>query len=309
MRLCHSTGLVIPIALAASLGVSTCIAGGAGWSHDVDAALKQAKKEGKDVLMDFTGSDWCGWCIRLNKEVFSQKEFLPAVTKNFVLVELDFPRRKQLSPEIKKQNVKWQQKFQVRGYPSIMLVDSDGRPYAQTGYQAGGAEKYLSHLSDLQSIRKKRDDAFAKASKAKGAERAKLLDAALTELSKSRLQPGVIMANYGNLTDEIVKADANDKAGLKSKYAGISQQTKIRSLMGKKDFKGALAACDEVLKTLKPASGQLAQDMYLIRSECNFYAGQKDKARADLDLALKAAPKGKKVKTIQSIITRVFKEK
>ena len=107
MRLCHSTGLVIPIALAASLGVSTCSAGGAGWSHDVDAALKQAKKEGKDVLMDFTGSDWCGWCIRLNKEVFSQKEFLPAVTKNFVLVELDFPRKKQLSPEIKKQNAKW----------------------------------------------------------------------------------------------------------------------------------------------------------------------------------------------------------
>jgi uncharacterized protein YyaL (SSP411 family) len=288
--------------------VSTCFGGGAGWSHDVDAALKQAKKEGKDVLMDFTGSDWCGWCIRLNKEVFSQKEFLPAVTKNFVLVELDFPRRKQLSAEIKKQNAEWKDKFKVSGYPTIMLVDADGRPYAKTGYQAGGAEKYLSHLSDLQGIRKRRDEALTRASKAKGAERAKLLDQALTELSKSRLEPGVILANYGNLTEEIVKADANDKAGLKSKYASISQQTKIRSLMSKKDFKGALAACDEVLKTLKP-SGQQAQDMYLTRSECNFYAGQKDKARADLEMALKAAPKGQKVKMIQSIIARVFKGK
>jgi thioredoxin-related protein len=308
MRFCLSTGLVMPIALSAFLSVSTCFGGGAGWTHDVDAALKQAKKEGKDVLMDFTGSDWCGWCIRLNEEVFSQKEFLPAVTKRFVLVELDFPRGKQQSAEIKKQNAEWQAKFQVRGFPTILLTDADGRPFAQTSYKPGGAEKYISHLSELQGIRKKRDEAFSKARGAKGTERAKLLDAALTALSGSNLQLGVILAAYGNLTEEIVKADANNEAGLKSKYASISRQTKIRSLLGKRDFKGAIAACDEALKAEK-LSGQLAQDMYLLRSECKFYAGQKETARSDLDLALKAAPKGERVKTIQMIITRVFKGK
>ncbi|MDA0840287.1 MAG: thioredoxin family protein [Planctomycetota bacterium] len=308
MRFCLSTGLVIPIALTALLSLSTCFGGGDGWTHDVDAALKQAKAEGKDILIDFTGSDWCGWCIRLNEEVFSQKEFLPAVTKSFVLVELDFPRGKQQSAEIKKQNQEWQAKFQVQGFPTILLMDADGRPFAQTGYQAGGAEKYLAHLSELKGIREKRDEALADAEKAKGAERARLLDTALTALSGSNLQPGVILAAYGNLTEEILKADANDEAGLKSKYASISRQTKIRSLLEKKDFKGAIAACDETLKDDKP-SGQLAQDTYLLRSECNFYAGQKEAARSDLDLALKAAPEGEKVKLIQTIITRVFDAK
>jgi len=308
MRIYPTTGMVMPVALSAFLSVSACFGGGAGWTHDVDAALKQAKKEGKDVLIDFTGSDWCGWCIRLNEEVFSQEAFLPAATKNFVLVELDFPRGKQQSAETKKQNAEWQAKFQVRGFPTILLMDADGRPFAQTGYQAGGTEKYLSHLSELQGIRKKRDEAFANAEKVTGAERAKLLDAALTALSGSNLQPAVVLAAYGNLTDEIVKADAKDEAGLKSKYASISRQTKVRSLLGKKDFKGAIAACDEALKEEKP-SGQTAQDMYLLRSECNFYAGQKESARSDLDLALKAAPKGEKVKTIEMIITRVFKGK
>src|SRR5882672_6835374 len=74
------------------------------WLTDAKKAQEQAKAEKKLVLLDFTGSDWCGWCIRLNKEVFSKPEFQDYAAKNLVLVEVDFPRSKTQSAELKAQN-------------------------------------------------------------------------------------------------------------------------------------------------------------------------------------------------------------
>ena len=119
-----------------------------GWLTDLDEGIKVAKAEKKAILVDFTGSDWCGWCIRLKKEVFDQKEFA-AVTKDFVLVELDYPQKKKQSPEEKAKNQALAKKFSIEGFPTVMLLDSNGEPFAQTGYQAGGPEKYLAHLADL----------------------------------------------------------------------------------------------------------------------------------------------------------------
>jgi thioredoxin-related protein len=118
------------------------------WLTDLDEGIKVAKAEKKAILVDFTGSDWCGWCIRLKKEVFDQKEFA-AATKDFVLVELDYPQKKKQSAEEKAKNKVWAEKFAIEGYPTIMLLDSEGQPFAQTGYQAGGPVKYLAHLAEL----------------------------------------------------------------------------------------------------------------------------------------------------------------
>lgn len=118
------------------------------WLTDLDEGIKVAKTEKKAILVDFTGSDWCGWCIRLKKEVFDQKEFV-AATKDFVLVELDYPQKKQQSPEEKAKNKAWAEKFSIEGFPTIMLLDSNGEPFAQTGYEAGGPVKYLAHLAEL----------------------------------------------------------------------------------------------------------------------------------------------------------------
>lgn len=119
-----------------------------GWLTDLDEGIKVAKAEKKAILVDFTGSDWCGWCIRLKKEVFDQKEFA-AATKDFVLVELDYPQKKQQSAEVKAKNKALSEKFGIEGFPTIMLLDSNGEPFAQTGYQAGGPVKYLAHLAEL----------------------------------------------------------------------------------------------------------------------------------------------------------------
>lgn len=118
------------------------------WLTDLDEGIKLAKAEKKAILVDFTGSDWCGWCIRLKKEVFDQKEFA-SVTKDFVLVELDYPQKKKQSAEVKAKNKALSEKFAIEGFPTIMLLDSNGEPFAQTGYQDGGPVKYLAHLADL----------------------------------------------------------------------------------------------------------------------------------------------------------------
>ena len=123
------------------LGLATfpASAGGEGWSHDFEAAKKQAAEQKKDLLVDFTGSDWCGWCIKLNEEVFSHDPFKTGVADKFVLVEIDFPRDKsKLSDETQKQNAMLQKQFSIQGFPTILLMDAAGLPYAQTGYQAGG---------------------------------------------------------------------------------------------------------------------------------------------------------------------------
>jgi protein disulfide-isomerase len=94
----------------------------------MDEAYAQAKKSGKPILANFTGSDWCGWCKRLTATVFSQPEFKTWADKNVVLLELDFPRRFQLPEKIQKQNMSMQQALRITGYPTVYLLDIDKDP-------------------------------------------------------------------------------------------------------------------------------------------------------------------------------------
>ena len=136
--------------LATLLATATlAFAGGDGWLTDFEAAKAQAKEENKPILVDFTGSDWCGWCIKLNKEVFSKSSFKDYAKENLVRLELDYPRKKELSKELKKQNAELRKKYEVRGYPTILLIDAKGKVLAKTGYQKGGPDAYVTHLKSL----------------------------------------------------------------------------------------------------------------------------------------------------------------
>src|SRR5262245_33987326 len=107
------------------------------WLTDLPKAQAQAKAEKKLVMLDFTGSDWCGWCIKLNKEVFSQPEFAEYANKNLVLVEVDCPRQKELSAEQKKANQELQKKYKIEGYPTIIVLDGEGKKLGELGYEPG----------------------------------------------------------------------------------------------------------------------------------------------------------------------------
>lgn len=201
-----------PLAIvSALLGLAFTLQGEIGvWTHDFEAAKATAAKEKKDLLLDFTGSDWCGWCIRLNKEVFSQQAFKDAAPKDFLLVELDFPQdASKVTPETRAQNESLSKKYGIEGYPTIILADATGRPYAQTGYQEGGAESYLAHLAELRKARVTRDAAFARAQSAKGMEKARLLVDGLAPID-----PAMQVAFYSPELTTIASIDKDDTLGL-----------------------------------------------------------------------------------------------
>ena len=119
------------------------------WKTDLEAALAEAKSQNRYVLVDFTGSDWCGWCIKLDKEVFSQEAFKRFAADNLILVEIDFPRKASQSKELKAKNKKLAEKYGIRGFPTILVLSPDGGLVGKTGYKAGGAEAYVAHLEEI----------------------------------------------------------------------------------------------------------------------------------------------------------------
>ena len=145
-HLAKLTGILAMLALTSTLAFAKD-----GWSEEYDKALAQAKADKKLVLLDFTGSDWCGWCIKLDKEVFSQAEFGEYAKKNLVLVELDFPRSKEQSKEIKAQNSKLQGEFKIQGYPTIIVLNADGKKVGELGYQPGGPKAFIAELDKLKA--------------------------------------------------------------------------------------------------------------------------------------------------------------
>lgn len=122
---------------------------GDNWGTDFKQAQNIAAKQGKVMLLDFTGSDWCGWCIQLKKEVFSQQAFIEYAQEHLVLMQVDFPRKKAQSQKVKEQNRALAEKYGIRGYPTIVLLSPAGEFMQQTGYQSGGAEAYVEHLQAL----------------------------------------------------------------------------------------------------------------------------------------------------------------
>lgn len=125
------------------------------WMTDFEAAKKKAAAEGKDLLFNFTGSDWCPGCIQLEREVFGQKLFIHEAQKHFVFVRVDFPRKKKLSPSLEQQNDKLAQRFGVEVFPTVLLAEATGRPYVEAVYQGGGPLPFLQQLAQLQMEKKK----------------------------------------------------------------------------------------------------------------------------------------------------------
>ena len=121
-----------------------------GWIEDFEAAKKEAAAGGKYILLAFSGSDWCGWCKKLEKEVFSQSEFVRDAQKAFVLTMIDNPRDKSiLSKVAERQNQELTEKFNVRGFPCAVLCDAEGTEIKRFGgYRKGGPSAYLEMLED-----------------------------------------------------------------------------------------------------------------------------------------------------------------
>ena len=114
------------------------------WSNNLRNSVEVSKKTKKPLMLFFTGSDWCGWCIKLQNEVFRTPEFVKWANENVVLVELDFPRRTALAPEITEQNNQLQQFFAVQGYPTVWFVSALKTAEAKVNLNALGSSGYVA---------------------------------------------------------------------------------------------------------------------------------------------------------------------
>jgi len=114
-----------------------------GWTDNFEKALAQAKTEKKLILLDFTGSDWCGWCMKIDKEVFAKQDFKTFAKDNLVPVTLDFPNGKKLPKKTADQNAKLKSEFGVKGFPTLVLLDAEGKELNRWG---GYSPAFLEEL-------------------------------------------------------------------------------------------------------------------------------------------------------------------
>ena len=297
-------------ACAATLSLGTALAGGEGWTHDFEAAKKQAADENKDLLIDFTGSDWCGWCIKLNEEVFSHDEFKTGVKDKYVLVELDYPKdTSKLSEETQKQNADLKTNYAIQGFPTIMLTDASGKPFAKTGYQPDGPEKYVAHLDELQEAKTTRDAALDAASKLEGVDKAKALISALEGMG---LEDATVVAFYGDLVDQIKAADPEDETGFvkaietKEKFAAF--ETQLNQFGQKQDHDGAMKLVTDTLAK-DEFNAEQTQQITLIKAMILAEKKEFDEALSTLDAAQEIAPDSQLGQRIPSFKEHIDKMK
>lgn len=118
------------------------------WYEKLDDAVAASTRSGKPILADFTGSDWCHWCKLLKKEVFDTPEFAAWAAQTVVLLEVDMPMEKPQTPELKKQNQALCDKFNIQGFPTVLILDAKLRQVGQLGYMEGGPKAFTAAYAE-----------------------------------------------------------------------------------------------------------------------------------------------------------------
>jgi thiol-disulfide isomerase/thioredoxin len=197
------------------------------WVKDVEKAKAQAKAEHKHLLMDFTGSDWCIWCKRLEGEVFSHKEFLDEATKHYVFVFLDFPHSEARKAEVvdPKMNEHLRDEFGINGFPTVMLTTADGMPYARTGYKPGGPSAYLENLADLD---KKGKAILALAEAGADGATKELLQAGFADMVDQGL---LSYGPYNWILDKAKAVDADGSLGMRKEVERIEENNALQAAL------------------------------------------------------------------------------
>lgn len=144
-----------PHAEVSKEGTSESAPGGVRWHTNFEEALAAAQKENKDLLINFSGSDWCIFCIRLEKDVFEQEVFAKEAEKYFVFMLVDFPNdASKQTDELRKQNQELARRYRFRNlFPTLYLAKPDGTPYAMAEYQPLGPAEYLDYLLKIRQYR------------------------------------------------------------------------------------------------------------------------------------------------------------
>ncbi len=255
------------------------------WETDIDVAIAAAKLDGKHLLLDFTGSDWCPPCIRLEDEVLSQAAFLTEAKKSFHLVKLDFPQNQALVPvKLMEKNQQWMKVLGVDGFPTIVLMDNQARPFGFIGYTAGGPPAFLELMQQRLAAKTRFDQLLQQANAAAGAEKAQLLDQALEALGIS-----IGQAHYKDLVEMILELDAEFQVGLREKYRGDLDAEQRKAILADlllmvrlRTPADVLAVIDEMVAEI-PMTPQMEALVLQIRVDLERKSGLVSEAVSSLD--------------------------
>ncbi len=257
--------MAIVIMAASLLGQGGAFAKDTVWMTDFEQARTLAGQTGKDLLVNFSGSDWCHWCERLKAEVTGDAKFIETVQEKFVLVEIDFPDKIKLPEKVQKQNEELAAHYGVEGFPTVLLVDEAGRAYAQTGYCEGGVQSYIEHLEQLRLIKSDRDRYLSLAHGKSGEERAKMLDGALGLMAEQG-----VLSGYKDLVEEIKLLDRENKSGLREKYVLMGLRDRIEAIIydlsETDEYEKAAQEMDDIIVDVS-YDPQLVQGAYLLKAK------------------------------------------
>jgi serine/threonine-protein kinase len=258
------------------------------WETDFDAARARAAREKKDLFVYFTGSDWCPWCLLVRKQVLGKEAFIEYASKHFVMVELDFPHYK-ANPKNYARNLELFKRWGFDSFPDLILADARGRPYGnlRDGKVRDDPAAYVARMAELRQNRMARDEFLTQAAAARGLDKAKLLDKAL-----SLVPPDFIQAEYGDEAAQIMALDHEDKAGLRSKYLPDvvgSRRVDVEAAMQKQDWDGTILKIDKIIEELKP-TGKQGAAIYADRARAHVKLGRDDQAEADYEKAVQLKP-------------------
>jgi thioredoxin-related protein len=267
------------------------------WLTDYDEAVKKAEAEKKDLFLLFTDSSRAaGLCPKMKGEVLDSALFKQQVAPHYILVLLDFAPAG-AGPSARAKEVENQ--YVISGYPYVMLTDAQGRNVGRAQYMAGGAEAWLKRFAAEREIRIERDKKLQEAEKAKGRDRAKLLDEALEIVWRST----TMLVGYEKEELEILSLDPRNEAGLKVKWEERRINRRIATLVNQKKLPEALAFLEEVLKADWPHSER--QRFMSHRARILVRQGKIQDALAELDQALRVAPRGAEAVAIYELIDQV----
>jgi thiol:disulfide interchange protein len=147
--------------LIASLALwQTTRAAAPSWLTNLETALAQAKADNKMVFLDFTGSNWCITCKVLHKNVLTSREFVDFAKDNLVLVLVDFPQPNRLPAEQQKANDALARKYDIEGYPTLVVLDSAGQQLSKFGYDGQSAKEFVAELKKLKKPSKSSTKSF-----------------------------------------------------------------------------------------------------------------------------------------------------
>lgn len=288
------------IRLALFLALSP-LAGATGdtWLSDVSEARKQAAESGKWVLVLFTGSNWSGPCIEMEREVFRRDNFVKGVSKKLVLSRIDIPQDESTLPDDQLlQANSLQEAYRVDGYPTVILTDAEGRPFAKTGYLDGDAMKYLSHINTLLAQKGAFDGMMSEAIPLEGGAKARKLAQALRSLE---LPETYLIEFY---TDTIAEIDRNDPEQTLPLLQSLKAAKQFFEWEQRVDFLIEEEKMDEALKLAERGTGEKSfdaekrQQFHFFKTVVHMEAGRYDEALKSLEECRQLAPESETARSL-----------